>query len=116
MPSGQTFTHTHTHTDIVVSWRVLTHTWTWLLLGGGAQFHMHACVSVCVSGVRGEYRAGVFPVLEAVFQIYISFPPPFIFEDPRRGPHRSAKIKAGHSSDGMLTDSLKCTESRLRII
>lgn len=46
-------------------------------LGGGAEFHMHASVSVCVSRVRGENRAGAFPALEAVFIFkYICLFPP----------------------------------------
>lgn len=58
-----------THLDLVTALR------------GGAEFHMHASVSVCVSGVRGEYRAGAFPALEAVFifRYYIYIYTPFNF-------------------------------------
>lgn len=115
MPSGHTFTHTHTHRYSGVMAGADTHLDLVTVLGGGAEFHMHACVSVCVSGVRGEYRAGALPALEAVFifkYMYIFFPP-FISEDSWRGPRTSGKIKAGHSRDRMLTDSPKCIELNL---
>lgn len=81
MPSGYTCTHARRSSGVMAG--ADTHLDLVTVLGGGAEFHMHASLNVCASGVHGEYRAGAFPALEAVFIFkYIGIsPPPFISED-----------------------------------
>lgn len=71
--------HLHAHRYSGVTAAADTHLELVTALRGGAEFHMHACVSVCVSGVCGEYRAGAFPALEAVFIFKYIFFTPFHF-------------------------------------
>lgn len=112
MPSGYTFIHAHRYSSVVAG--ADTHLDLVTALRGGAEFHMHASVSVCVSGVSGEYRAGDFPALEAVFIFKYTYHfSPSHFEDSWRDPRTCGKIKSGHSRDWMLTDSPKCIELNL---
>lgn len=112
MPFGYAFTHAHRYSGVMAG--ADTHLELVTELRGGAEFHMHACVSVCKRGVWGIPSWSFSSAGGCVhFQIYLFLFPPFISEDSWREPQASEKIKAGHGRDSMLTVSPKRIELNL---
>lgn len=78
MPFGYTFTHAHRYSGVMAG--ADTHLELVTELRGGAEFHMHACVSVCKRGVWGIPSWSFSSAGGCVhFQIYLFLFPPVHF-------------------------------------